>query len=301
MLIKPLPLLVHFDLLVAVLDESAIRNFVARQYRKKSAKASSTVQPTLLGGPLSIGQVVSEALIFANRNPLPHLYGISFPPGGSRTIQNASSSMVGIRQEVVVLDELALWQFALQQYRACWRQEMANEKDAEDMTLDTAVLEAVVLSNCNPSPVDYGLEIDDFQSYVSAGLPRSYQEVATLLGERTDMEHFLRVLRFMMQHQFEVFFQARLLHDAGQAFWFLCFDTLDFLRYHDTEFMLSFKRAPRQPDPELIQIARMVLARWQNGSFSPPDNYPYSYEATIQSLKAYAWLTVPAEAANDDQ
>ena len=57
--------------------------------------------------------------------------------------------------DVIVLDEDALNQYAEERMAACW-----GERFAEETTdLPSRVYEALVASNENPSPSDYGIEI----------------------------------------------------------------------------------------------------------------------------------------------
>jgi len=72
---------------------------------------------------------------------------------------------VEISVRVVVSDPDALRSYVLRRYAACWSDEEWAPAD-----LAEAVLEALVLSNENPSPADYGIEIVESQAReVSAG------------------------------------------------------------------------------------------------------------------------------------
>jgi hypothetical protein len=66
----------------------------------------------------------------------------------------AEPVQVEIGVTVLVSDPDALRDYARRRYAACW---FDAEWAPED--LPEAVLEALVLSNENPSPVDYGIEI----------------------------------------------------------------------------------------------------------------------------------------------
>lgn len=62
--------------------------------------------------------------------------------------------------EVDVVDEEALRDFAADRYSKAWP---GTELDP-DTDLPQVVLEALVLSNDNPSPADYGIEISDYSA-----------------------------------------------------------------------------------------------------------------------------------------
>jgi len=96
--------------------------------------------------------------------------------GGGATEQPVGSKpvLVHLSLSVSVVDPEALRDYARCRYAACWFDEEWAPGD-----LAEAVLEALVLSNENPSPADYGIEILKSQgSEASAGrsprpLPRA--------------------------------------------------------------------------------------------------------------------------------
>jgi hypothetical protein len=92
--------------------------------------------------------------------------------GDGATEQPASSEpvLVHLRLSVSVADPEALRDYARRRYAACWFDEEWAPGD-----LAEAVLEALVLSNENPSPADYGIEILESQASevpAGAGEPR---------------------------------------------------------------------------------------------------------------------------------
>lgn len=62
--------------------------------------------------------------------------------------------------EVDVTDEEALRRFAADRYSKAWP---GAELDPET-DLPQVVLEALVLSNDNPAPADYGIELNDYEA-----------------------------------------------------------------------------------------------------------------------------------------
>jgi hypothetical protein len=60
---------------------------------------------------------------------------------------------------VVVRDEAALLRYARRRHRASWGGAELGSRDVA-----TAVLEALVISNENPSPADYGIEIGNAEA-----------------------------------------------------------------------------------------------------------------------------------------
>jgi uncharacterized protein (UPF0371 family) len=78
-------------------------------------------------------------------------------PGDSRA--GDEPVQVELSVSVAVSDPEALRAYARRQYGVCW-----FDRDWEPVDLAEAVLEALVLSNENPSPVDYGIEILGFEA-----------------------------------------------------------------------------------------------------------------------------------------
>ena len=62
--------------------------------------------------------------------------------------------------EVDVTDEPVLREFANQRYLKAWGHDIP-----EGTGLETAVLEALVISNDNPSPDEYGIEIASYEAH----------------------------------------------------------------------------------------------------------------------------------------
>jgi hypothetical protein len=71
------------------------------------------------------------------------------PPAGP-----AAPPMVRITIDVAVHDADALTDYARDRYADSWADTAWTPADAAE-----AVLEALILSNANPSPMDYGIEI----------------------------------------------------------------------------------------------------------------------------------------------
>lgn len=88
----------------------------------------------------------------------------------SRKAQNAADeeSCVDVNLVVRVTDSEALEAYARARYAACW-----FDGDWEPPDLAQAVLEALVISNENPSPDEYGIEILDSQAELRDRNPRS--------------------------------------------------------------------------------------------------------------------------------
>ena len=59
--------------------------------------------------------------------------------------------------DVEVEDEEALLQYARERYRACWFNEMEEVLGDDETEVQRALLEALLFSNENPSPADYGI------------------------------------------------------------------------------------------------------------------------------------------------
>lgn len=70
-----------------------------------------------------------------------------------------SGPKVQLNLTVQVTDREALLTYVKERYAACW-----FENGWEPDGLPEAVLEALVLSNENPSPCDYGIEIVDSEA-----------------------------------------------------------------------------------------------------------------------------------------
>jgi hypothetical protein len=73
--------------------------------------------------------------------------------------QQAGGEQVQVRFKVVVTDRDALREYVKRRYAACW-----FERDWEPADLAEAVLEALVVSNENPSPDEYGIELLETQA-----------------------------------------------------------------------------------------------------------------------------------------
>jgi len=66
-----------------------------------------------------------------------------------------AKQMITLLITVNVEDPEALVEYARRRYEACWQ-----DPSWEPVDLADAVQEALILSNENPSPDDYGIEID---------------------------------------------------------------------------------------------------------------------------------------------
>ena len=71
---------------------------------------------------------------------------------------------VQLSLKVVVTDREALCEYVKRRYAACW-----FESDWEPADLAEAVLEALVVSNENPSPDEYGIELLETQATLMPG------------------------------------------------------------------------------------------------------------------------------------
>lgn len=166
----PLSIVVVISLTIEVIDESILRATL-KERPPHRAPAGQTVD-----------YLVAEALLYASNNPQPEVYGITLHP--QECFIGWKGSQVLITQAIQVDDEVRLWQYALTRYRACWGHEMAEEKEPGDLTLQNAVLEALVLSNDGPMPIDYGFEIAEFRAWLSPGAkPRPYVEIVAALAK----------------------------------------------------------------------------------------------------------------------
>jgi hypothetical protein len=65
---------------------------------------------------------------------------------------------VRIQLDVIVHDEDMLFEYAERRVRACWQESLENISPGR--TVEGAVYEALIASNENPSPMDYGIELD---------------------------------------------------------------------------------------------------------------------------------------------
>jgi hypothetical protein len=72
-----------------------------------------------------------------------------------------AGTIVEITVKVEITNPKELLRFVRDQYKSCWFDESWRPKDAGE-----AVLEALVLSNCNPSPDEYGIQICDYKSKI---------------------------------------------------------------------------------------------------------------------------------------
>jgi hypothetical protein len=90
----------------------------------------------------------------------------------SRKAQSAAGeeSCVDVSLVVCVTDPEALEAYARARYAACW-----FDEDWEPPDLPQAILEALVISNENPSPDEYGIEILDPQAQLRDPNPTSKQ------------------------------------------------------------------------------------------------------------------------------
>jgi hypothetical protein len=66
--------------------------------------------------------------------------------------------------EVHVVDAKALTDYARKRYKACWEEDLEQSAG-----IGQAVLEALVISNENPTPSDYGIEINNYEAVVVSG------------------------------------------------------------------------------------------------------------------------------------
>jgi hypothetical protein len=107
---------------------------------------------------------VLEALIVSNENPPPSTYGIEI---GDVSAYESPAGTVKLKVDIIVHDPEKLREFARQRYSECWQDaEWRPEHPAQ------AALEALVNSNANPSPSDYGIALGESE--------------ATQLGELSD-------------------------------------------------------------------------------------------------------------------
>jgi len=168
---------VVIDLVVHVIDLEALEEFLLERQKHRAL--------TLLEkwpGNWSAEDMVREALIYSNCNPLPEIYGAVLLPETSYSRMRGGE--ISIKEYIEVPDEVALWSYAFQRYKACNFAEMWEEKKLAEMTLPTAVLEAVILSNENPVPMDYGIEIDTFSARMmqSSLAPTRYKDILAMLS-----------------------------------------------------------------------------------------------------------------------
>ncbi len=195
-------LIVRLTLSIDVIDEVSLWSFFAQRYqRSRDSRWVPTPAEVL---KLGLAGAVLESVVYSNENPPSRSYGLVFLKefSGAVIIRGAPTPYgllaryltcsectpqrdrdpIRVRATlyVEVTDELALWGFAEERYRRAWFCEMFDDKDPEELTLESAILEAIAYSNDNPSPDTYGIEFVDRATKVISGRPRTYAEIAAL-------------------------------------------------------------------------------------------------------------------------
>jgi hypothetical protein len=84
---------------------------------------------------------------------------------------------VEVSLSVVVCDPEALRAYAQRRYAACW-----FDSEWKPADLAQAVLEALVISNENPSPADYGIEIVEAQANEQPAQPVRHRGAVAARG-----------------------------------------------------------------------------------------------------------------------
>jgi len=72
-----------------------------------------------------------------------------------------STKVIRLIVDVHVTDARALIRYARKQYEKCWASDLVEE---QGRSLGAHVYEALIASNDNPSPMDYGIEILDHKT-----------------------------------------------------------------------------------------------------------------------------------------
>jgi hypothetical protein len=91
---------------------------------------------------------------------------------------------------VVVTNQKLLWDFARKHYCKTNQTDMRDDyiDQLKVVGLPDAVTEALVLSNMNPAPNEYGIEIDDASAVVTEGEPLTYKGILEHLDRYMDSD-----------------------------------------------------------------------------------------------------------------
>lgn len=127
-----------------VVDEAKLRKYAGERYE------ACWFNPL---PDLDLPSIVLEALVISNENPSNDTYGVELVDSfSSESIDDPM--VVSFTCEVEVTDEKLLREYADKRLQASF-----NGRLDEEAGLAQAVLEALVISNENPAPEEYGIEL----------------------------------------------------------------------------------------------------------------------------------------------
>lgn len=72
-------------------------------------------------------------------------------------------SMYLVTALVEVVDEPKLMEYAEERVRKCWQDSLESMRDRRETRVERALVEALLASNENPSPDEYGIEFHEMR------------------------------------------------------------------------------------------------------------------------------------------